>query len=102
MQVLLDAGYSRSHLRLVLNRTSKRIDVTFDELESMLGVPVFATVGNDFDALYEAFSEGRLVSDSSAPGADFARLAGKIAGVAGTKEKTIFAVWIERMTANGS
>ncbi len=87
VQVLLDAGYSRSHLRLLLNRTSKRIDVTFDELESMLGVPVFATVGNDFDALYEAFSEGRLVSDSSAPGEDFARLAGKIAGVQEPKKK---------------
>jgi len=87
VQVLLDAGYSRSHLRLLLNRTSKRIDVTFDELESMLGVPVFATVGNDFDALYEAFSEGRLVNDSSGPGADFARLAAKIAGVPETKKK---------------
>jgi pilus assembly protein CpaE len=87
VQVLLDAGYSRSHLRLVLNRTSKRIDVTFDELESMLGVPVFATIGNDFDALYEAFSEGRLVNDASVPGEDFARLAGKIAGVQEPKKK---------------
>jgi len=87
VQVLLDAGYSRSHLRLVLNRTSKRIDVTFDELESMLGVPVFATIGNDFDALYEAFSQGRLVNDASTPGEDFARLAGKIAGVQESKKK---------------
>lgn len=86
VQILLDAGYSRSHLRLVLNRTSKRIDVTFDELETMLGVPVFATVGNDFDTLYEAFSEGRLVGDSSV-GEDFARLAGKIAGVPEPKKK---------------
>jgi pilus assembly protein CpaE len=87
IQVLLDAGYSRSHLRLLLNRTSKRIDVTFDELESMLGVPVFCTVGNDFDALYEAFSAGRLVTESSGPGVDFARLASKIAGVAEQKKK---------------
>jgi hypothetical protein len=50
-------------------------------------VPVFATVDNDFDALYEAFSEGRLVSDSSGPGVDFARLAGKIAGVQEVKKK---------------
>jgi len=87
VQVLLDAGYSRSHLRLLLNRTSKRIDVTFDELESMLGVPVFATIDNDFNALYEAFSEGRLVNDSSAPGSDFARLAAKIGGVQEVKKK---------------
>jgi pilus assembly protein CpaE len=87
VQILLDAGYSRSHLRLVLNRTSKRIEVTLEELENMLGVPVFATLGNDFDALYEAFSEGRLVADSSALGEDFARLAGKIAGVPAQKKK---------------
>jgi len=87
VQVLLDAGYSRSHLRLVLNRTTKRVDVTFDELETMLGVPVFATVVNDFDSLYEAFSEGRLVSDSSGASTDFARLAGKIAGLPETKKK---------------
>jgi pilus assembly protein CpaE len=87
VQVLLDAGYSRSHLRLVLNRTTKRVDVTFDELETMLGVPVFATVVNDFDSLYEAFSEGRLVSDSSDASTDFARLAGKIAGLPETKKK---------------
>ena len=99
VQVLLDAGYSRSHLRLLLNRTSKRIDVTFDELESMLGVPVFATVDNDFDALYEAFSEGRLVSDSSGPGADFARLAAKIAGVPGSQEEKIFPLWLSRFLA---
>ena len=87
IQILLDAGYSRSHLRLVLNRTPKRLDVTFDELESMLGVPVFATVGNEFDALYEAFSEGRLVGESSALGAEITRLAGKIAGVPEQKKK---------------
>jgi len=87
IQVLLDAGYSRSHLRLVLNRTTKRVDVTFDELETMLGVPVFATVVNDFDSLYEAFSEGRLVNDSSDASTDFARLAGKIAGLPETKKK---------------
>jgi len=87
VQVLLDAGYSRSHLRLVLNRTTKRVDVTFDELETMLGVPVFATVVNDFDSLYEAFSEGRLIGDSSHASTDFARLAGKIAGLPETKKK---------------
>jgi pilus assembly protein CpaE len=87
IQMLLDAGYSRSHLRLVLNRMTKRTDVTLEELESMLGVPVHSTIANDFDAFYEAFSEGRLVDDSSAAGEDFARLATKIAGVPEPKKK---------------
>ena len=48
---------------------------------------VEAVVQHYFDALYEAFSEGRLVSDSSTPGVDFTRLAAKIAGVPETKKK---------------
>jgi pilus assembly protein CpaE len=87
VQVLLDAGYSRSHLHLVLNRTTRRIDLTLEELETMLGVPIYATIANDFDSLYEAFSEGRLVDSSTPPGRDFARLAAKIAGIAEPKKK---------------
>ncbi len=93
IHVLLDAGYSRSQLRLILNRTTKRVDITLDELEAMLGLPVFATVANDFDAFYEAFSEGRLVDASSAPGEDFTRLAGKIAGVTEPARKKRFSLF---------
>ena len=57
--------------------------MTLDELEPMLGVPVFATVANDFDgssrSLQRRAAGGQLNSHS---GQDFARLAGKIAGVA--------------------
>jgi pilus assembly protein CpaE len=87
IQLLLEAGYGRSQLRLVLNRTAKRSDVTVEELEAMLGVPVYVTLANDFDGLHEAFSEGRLLDSSTSLGQDFARLAGKIAGVAERKKK---------------
>jgi pilus assembly protein CpaE len=93
VQLLLDAGYSRSHLRLILNRTTKRIDVTLDELESMLGVPVYATVADDSDALYEACSEGRMVDRSSAPGEDYARIAAKIAGIPEPAHKRRFSLF---------
>ena len=87
IQLLLEAGYGRSQLRLVLNRTAKRSDVTVEELEAMLGVPVYVTLANDFDGLHEAFSEGRLLDSSTSLGQDFARLAGRIAGVAERKKK---------------
>jgi pilus assembly protein CpaE len=87
VQLLLEAGYARSQLRLVLNRTTKRSDVTVEELESMLGVPIYVTLANDFEALQEAFSEGRLLDGSSPLGQDFARLAGRIGGVAEPKKK---------------
>jgi Flp pilus assembly CpaE family ATPase len=87
IQLLLEAGYARSQLRLVLNRTARRSDITVEELESMLGVPVYVTLANDFDGLHEAFSEGRLLDSSTSLGQDFARLAGRITGVAERKKK---------------
>ena len=93
IQVLLDAGYSRSQLHLVLNRTTRRTDVTIEELETMMGLPVHATIANDFEAFYEAFSEGRLVDSSTTPGEDFARLASKIAGVSEPVRKKRFSLF---------
>ena len=87
IHLLLETGYPRAQLRLVLNRTSKRSDVTVEELESMLGVPVYVTLVNDFEGLHEAFSEGRLLDSSTSLGQDFARLAGRIAGVPEPKKK---------------
>ena len=81
IQILFDAGYSRSQFHLVLNRVTRRFEVTIDELESMLGVPVYATLSNDYNALHDAFSEGRLLDGSSDLAEDFERLAARIAGV---------------------
>lgn len=93
IQTLLDAGYSRSQLRLVLNRATRRTDVTIEELETMLGIPVHATIANDFEAFYEAFSDGRLVDSSTVPGEDFARLAAKVAGVSEPVRKKRFSLF---------
>ncbi|MEQ1885397.1 MAG: AAA family ATPase [Bryobacteraceae bacterium] len=81
IQVLLEAGYARDSLRLVLNRSTRRFDVTIEELEKMLGVPVYATIANNYHALHEAISEGKLLDSSSEVGEDMARLANKLGGV---------------------
>ena len=93
IQVLLDAGYSRSQLHLLLNRATRRTDVTIEELETMMGLPVHATIANDFEAFYEAFSEGRLVDPTTVTGEDFARLASKIAGVTEPVRKKRFSLF---------
>jgi pilus assembly protein CpaE len=87
IQVLLDTGYPAERIRLVLNRTSKRFDVTLEELERMLGLPIYATIENDFNRLHEAFSDGRLVDRNTTIGEDFARLAARIAGVSAEPAK---------------
>lgn len=87
IRYLVESGYPQSNIRLILNRLPKRLDVTLDEIEQMLGLSIFATLVNDYQALQEAYVEGRLVSDDSHLGKSFARLARKIAGTTEDKKK---------------
>ena len=87
IRYMLDSGYPQANIRLILNRVPKRLDVTLDEIEQMLGLPIFATLANDYQALQDAYVEGRLVDSNSHLGKSFVRLAAKIAGVADEKKK---------------
>jgi pilus assembly protein CpaE len=80
VQTLLDSGYGKSRLRLVLNRVPKRVDVTPEELEKMLGLPTFAMLPNDYPELYDCYSEGKLLARNSNLGQHIARLAAKVSG----------------------
>lgn len=89
VQVMLDAGYSRNRLHLVMNRMPKRSDLAPGELQRLLGVPVYDTLPNDYPVLYEAYAEGNLLPANSELGKSMNALAGKIAGVqATTKDKS--------------
>ena len=48
VQTLLDSGYGKNRLRLILNRAPKRMDITPEELEKMLGVPVYGMLPDDY------------------------------------------------------
>jgi len=87
IQFLVDGGYPQPNLRLVLNRVPKRLDVTLEEIEHMLGVPIYATLLNDYQALQDAHAEGRLVDRATNLGRNFVKLAVKIAGTTDTKKK---------------
>ncbi len=75
VQTLLDSGYGKNRIRLILNRAPKRLDITPGELEKMLGVPIFAMVPNDYPELYETYAEGRMLNRNSELGKQIARLA---------------------------
>ncbi len=86
VQTLLDGGYSRNRLHLLMNRFPKRSDITPAELQRVIGVPVFDALPNDYPVLYEAYAEGNLLTASSDLGKSMGALAMKIAGVK-VKEK---------------
>jgi pilus assembly protein CpaE len=81
IQTLSGVGYGRERLRLVLNRMPQRLDVTPDELEKMMSLPVFATLPNDYPSLYESYSEGSLLPPNSRLGKELNRMAMKVGGI---------------------
>jgi pilus assembly protein CpaE len=80
IQTLFDAGYGRSQVHLILNRMTRRFEVTIEELETMLGVPIYATLSNNYDGLQEAFIGGGFLEELGPLTEDFERLARHITG----------------------
>lgn len=78
---LTESGYGSDRVHLLLNRVPKRYDITIDELEKMLGSPVYSTIPSDYPALNESYSEGKLLGGGTNLGRHFTRLAMKMAGV---------------------
>ena len=87
IQTLLDSGFGKNRIRLILNRAPKRLDITANELEKMLGVPIFCMISNDYPELYETYAEGRMLNRSSELGKQMTMLAMKLAGM--EEEKTV-------------
>ena len=81
IQTLLDSGYGKHRIRLILNRSPKRLDITTGELEKMLGVPIFCMIPNDYAELYETYAEGRMLARGSELGKSIAKLAAKLANL---------------------
>ena len=93
IKTLLESGYGRNRLRLVMNRMPPRPEVTPEELEKMLGLPFFAMLPNDYATVYESYAEGRLVSPGSMLGKHIGRFAAKIAGLPEEQNKKKFSIF---------
>jgi pilus assembly protein CpaE len=87
IQTLLDSGYGKNRIRLILNRAPKRLDIQPGELEKMLGIPIFCMIPNDYPELYETYAEGRMLNRSSELGKSISRLAMKLANLEDDKNK---------------
>ena len=96
IQTLLDTGYGKSRIRLVLNRTPARPDTTPQELEKVLGHPIFAMLPDDYAALCDSYCEGRMLIPGSSLGRHLSRLAHKIAGTPEEKSKHKFSFFGSR------
>jgi pilus assembly protein CpaE len=93
IQILLDGGYGKNRIKLILNRAPKRLDIGPAELEKMLGVPIFAMVVDDYPELYETYAEGRMLGRTSELGKSLAKLALKLGGLEEENTKKRFGLF---------
>jgi pilus assembly protein CpaE len=94
IQTLLDSGYGKNRIRLILNRAPKRLDISPAELEKMLGLPIFCMIPNDYVELYETYAEGRMLQRTSDVGKHISRLASKLTNLKPEKpQKKRFALF---------
>jgi pilus assembly protein CpaE len=84
-------GYSDHKLKVVLNRWTRKAQVSNDEIARALRLSVSAKVRNDFKRIHTALNEGALLANL-APGSgvakDFAHLAVVLGGLDGRAENT--------------
>jgi pilus assembly protein CpaE len=86
VQTLMNTGYARNRLRLVLNRVPQRLEVTPEEIEKMFGIPVFAVLTDEYQDLYDAYAGGHLLTEGKLA-RQFHSLSMKIAVVQEEKRK---------------
>jgi pilus assembly protein CpaE len=80
IEALVNSGYRRDRLQLVLNRTPKRPTLSPEEVEKLLGVSLCAVLPDESSELHGCYTEGKLLPATSQLGKHFGRLAARLAG----------------------
>jgi pilus assembly protein CpaE len=94
LQILMDAGYGKDRLKLILNRVPKGSDLTSSgEIEKMLGLPVYAVLPSCYPELHECYSVGKLLPEKSVLGKQIRELAMRMTGVDVAPKKKRFGVF---------
>ncbi len=92
VQTLINAGFG-NRLHVILNRTPQRPDVTAEELERILGLPIDTMLPNDYYALYDAFCKGKLLPPGSHLSRQLSNFAMRLAGAPIEKGKRRFGLF---------
>jgi len=93
LQILMDAGYGKDRLKLILNRVPKRSELAPGEIEKILGLPVYAVLPSCYPELHECYSVGKLLPERSVLGKAIREIALRIAGVEQPPKKKKFAMF---------
>jgi hypothetical protein len=69
------------------------MDITSEELEKILGRPLYAMLPNDYPSLYQSYSAGNLLPPNNRLAQQFAVLTARIADIQVKTQKKRFALF---------
>jgi len=90
---LKNSGYPRDRLHLILNRTPKRMPLTPEEIEKLLGISLFAVLPEENSELHACYTEGKLLSPTSQLGKHLGRAAARMAGIQADDSRRKFSLF---------
>jgi pilus assembly protein CpaE len=77
------------HIRLVVNRYHPENDISLDDVQRTLGLPVFHTLGNDYEGVSQSISTGKpiVLNGNSKFSRDMKALGVRVTGIGGKGER---------------
>jgi Flp pilus assembly CpaE family ATPase len=81
LQKVLDAGFSREKLRLLLNRQTKGMSISVDQVEKALSYSVYASIADDSAEMNYAYADRRFLDDKLLVRKQIAQVMRKFRGI---------------------
>jgi pilus assembly protein CpaE len=80
IEVLKTSGYADKAIQLVANRSEDISEAASKELESLIGLPLFANLPNEYSKLFRSYSENKLLTKGGILAVEFERLGARMIG----------------------
>jgi pilus assembly protein CpaE len=80
LDVLKTSGYADKAIHLVANRSEDVSEAASKELESLIGLPLFANLPNEYSKLFRSYSENKLLAKGGILAVEFERLGSRMMG----------------------
>lgn len=94
-------GNHSDRVRLVVNRQGANDEITLADVERTLGLPVYGTLANDFEAVMRSINTGEpiVLSGNSRFSRDMQQLSGKITGIETQEQRGGLFARVQPLTA---
>lgn len=93
MHHLSAAGFRKDRIRLVINRMSRRVELSPEEIENAIGISIYATLPNDYTAIDHAYSNGNLLPENNHLREEIRRLVRRVAGIGQEEARKKFSLF---------